>query len=255
MTRIERSAANRLRTVRWIESALRLAQCSPADFSRRFLSPSVQHSRLIYKWLDGRSTVRAATVALIARRLAGSESAYESALFTLLQPRRLSRAAVLKMMNCYELDPDTTPTEPRWQLPPTALAGDPESLFTMETDIGAEHRQRNDIHGFVATLALARYAEARAQVLENMIYCAGLYRCLAALERSDAFRGHIELLRDAIEEVTPREWWPWPGFEVDWDIMDLRAVGKSDTDPVVFWNVKLPRAVAPRQRSISNDSL
>lgn len=215
------------------------------------MSPSVQHSRLIYKWLDGRSTVRAATVTLIARRLAGSELAYESALFTLLQPRRLSRAAVLKMMNRYELDPDATPSEPQWQLPTTALAVDRESLFDMETDIGAEIGREMTYTAFLATLALARYAEAREQVLENMIYCAG--RCSAALERSDAFGGHVELLRDAIEEVTPREWRPWPGFEVDWDIMDLRTVGKSDADPVVFWNVKLPRAVVPR-RSIPNDS-
>lgn len=202
----------------WLDHALHLADLDLSDFAQKFLDYHSEHSGLIYKWANGKTAPTATSVRRIDKKLPGSGAIYNLPLFSLLDPRPLSKKQVKKLLAIYEI--------PERDLYPWIFPNDEELreqnhfVHTMMRNDSYPLFSRGDIYGFTVIVGLVREAEAKGDVTSLLAHLTNMYRAFPAVARIPWFRNHVDLLRECIDAIRYRNYVASLTFDVDWTVIN-----------------------------------
>lgn len=223
--RSHRSEPKVLQGLVWLDHVLLLTGLDLSDFARKFLDHHSERSGLIYKWAKGTATPGKSSVRRINKKLPGSSAIYHLPLFSLLDPRPLSKKRVKKLLATYEI--------PERHLFPWVFPNDEELreqnhfIHTMIRDDSHALFSRGDIYGYTVIVGLVREAEAKGDVNSVMRHLPYMYRAFPAVARIPWFRNHINLLRKCVDQISYRNYVVNLTFDVNWP-----AINKQINAPV-----------------------
>ena len=215
--RSHRTDAKVLQGLVWLDHSLYLAELDLSNFAQKFLDHHTDRSGLIYKWANGKAAPNDETRRRIDKKLPGSCAVYDLPLFSLLDPRPLSKNQVSKLLAIYKApDSDLFP----WKFPnDDEMETQNRCARTMIRDDSTALLSRGDIYGFTVIIGLVREAEAKGDMNALLVHLTNAYRAFPAVARIPWYRNHANLLRKCVDTIRYRNYVVGMTFDVDWTVI------------------------------------
>jgi hypothetical protein len=151
-------------------------------------------------------------------------------LFSLLEPKLLSRRAIRDCLACYEFKGDCDCFE--CNLPEDDVSRQRfERALEYSFDEFLSFVARGDLHGYALVVAVFRLAGLARNDGVELFAAANLVYGLPLLERLPWLRPHRQRLRELVVDVLKLRTWHGPGFEIDWDAIERL----SDNSDWQYW--------------------
>lgn len=209
--------STKLRTLLWLHQGIHV--CGSVECFRQVIYAGKGDSKLVEKWIRGKSHPRSDTAARLDESVAGLFPVFRLA--ELLRNRPLSAESIEKIMAPFRTD---ATGEDVWVFPNDdthRVDGRFKSHFDRE-DTRA-FVERGDMYGFLAIVAAVRMEEADGDGRDYRRFCADMYRAIPAILKIPWVAPARALLEQCVDAIRFRYAYSATTLSVDWNVIERQA--------------------------------